>query len=692
MVHYHQWVLATLFLAALPCLVQLPIWVGAIVLSGSVLHYSGDWRLGRYGKIAGLFLLACTVCGIWLSFDSWISGESVLTFFIAVVFLKWGEGHSRRDYLLLIFAAVVLAAVGALYWESLFSLLHMFVVIFALTASLIAIHGGEAVPVFSFVPKRAAVLVLLGLPLMGLLFLSFPRIPGPLWDIGLAFGLPVKALMDRGDAEFGKMKVLQKGGIQRTDKENTNVLVAEFKGAVPFKSRLYWRGPVFWDFDGENWSLPEGWDNRSRLLSKAIRSKNKLTRELRSKGRPVQYSLRVMPNGGRWLYALDVPAAPAPESFISDEFQLLSIRKIDDYEPKLDMLSYLDYAIGSEITGEQREMGLSWPEGTNPRLQSLGKELAAKYQSPEEIIHQGLKILATGKYRFDSNAIITPGPDMLDRFFFDEKLGGSQVLAGSFVMLMRAAGIPARLISGFRGGTIVALTNFVIVKRADAHTWVELWQDDIGWTKVEPKDAVLPPLKKEKIKQVEPEKQDMEVMIKPAEKESVDSLQPTDGKQKNTVDKNKGAKGLSLPDWADLFGSLQKWVINYNPDRQVELLKGLGAEESNWLDLLLSAVAGFFAVLALYLVVAWWRGREKIDLVGKSWNDFCVRMNKLGIRKHKTECPGDFIKRLSTQRPELAAAAEDITNRYIDIRYGAESSSEAVSLLQRQVKRFVSMT
>jgi transglutaminase-like putative cysteine protease len=692
--HYHRWVLLMLLLAAFPSLIVLPLWVAGIGLAGGVLHYIGPLRKRWYCKGVIIALLSAAIAGIWFGFESWFSGKAVLSFFIVVVFLKWAESRNRRDYLLLIFAAVILAAVGALYWENLWSLAHMLMVIFALTLSLVAIHGDPYVLTHIFLLRRAGQLVLLGLPLMLLLFMTFPRIPGPLWDVGLAFGLPVKALMDRGSGEFGKVMTLEPGGIHQASQENENVLVAEFQGAVPFKSRLYWRGPVFWEYDGENWTLPEDWDNRNRLLSRAIRSKLRLDWELRWKDNPVRYTLRVMPNGGRWLFGLDVPAAPAPEAFISDEFQLLSIRKIDDQEPKFPMLSYLDYHIGAKLTEENRARGLSWPDNTNPRLLALGRELADQYQDSEEIVHQAFNLLAAGKYQFDTAHIIPPGPDLLDRFFFDEKRGGAEYLAGSFVMLMRAAGVPARLISGYRGGTIIALTNFVIVKRSDAHVWVEVWHEGKGWVKVEPKDIILPPEKKKGDWQVNKTKTPVAQV----------EIKPTEGGQppiiEDPVEKQKGrkaavpsqAKRWDIPSFASIFGNLQKWVINYDPDRQMDILKGVGLEESNWLDLIIGGVLGVLSLLSIYLTTAWWLGRTRMDLVTKAWFEFCARLQKLGLKKMSHECPRNYLERASREMPELAVVLKDVIVRYIDIRYGGDDSPEATTTFRRQVKRFVAMT
>jgi len=692
--HCQNWVLLTLILSSLPSLLHLPLWFAGIASAGGIMHYSGKFRQGRYGRFLVFLLLVAAVCTIWFCFESWFSGDSVLGFFIVVVFLKWGESNTRRDYLLLIFASVILAAVGALYWENLLSLVHMMVVIFALTISLVAIHTNAFILKIRFLLRRAGILFLLGLPLMLLLFLTFPRIPGPIWDIGLAFGLPVKAMMDRESGEFGKSKTLQPGGIHRAAKENKNVLVAEFKGTVPFKSRLYWRGPVFWDYDGENWNLQDNWDDRNRLLKKAIRSKAKLDRELRWKSNPVRYTLRVMPNGGRWLYGLDVPAAPAPEAFISEEFQLLSIRKVDDHEPKFEMLSYLDYRTGSRLTKQQRKKGLAWPGETNPRLYALGRQLKDKYHNTQEILHQVFSLLAAGNYQFDAAYSIPSGKDQLDRFFFDEKKGGPEFLAGSFVMLMRAAGIPARLISGFRGGTIIALTNFVIVKQSDAHAWLEIWQDNKGWQRVDPKDIILPPAQKKNDSMQDKTLDNSTVLQIKQDKEK----EPVQIKKKTGMNPEKKAilpvKKLAwnLPAWSSIFGNIQKWVIHYDPDRQIDILKSVGLKKSNWLDLLVSCLAGVGSILCLYLAGARWHGRTRADQVTKTWLQFCICLEKkFTLKKMKNECPGNYLTRVCLKKPEIAAATEDIIRRYIDIRYGQNDSMEAVTLFKRQVKRFISM-
>lgn len=696
---YRYWILLTLLLAALPSLIHLPWWVSVIAALGTGIHFIGGLRKGWRSHAITAALFGAAAFGIWTSFESWFSGEAVMSFFVTAVFLKWGEARSRRDCLLLIFAAVILSAVGALYYETLLSLLHIFVVILALVGSLIAIHSGDRTFSPLYVWKQAAWLVLLGFPIMLLLFLTIPRIPGPLWDIGLAFGLPVKAMLEQGKKDSGpnKIKTVRPGQVHRVKQEKGNVLVAEFKGRVPPKSRLYWRGPVFYEFDGENWSLPENWDSRGTLIKRSIRTKRIFDRELRHGKDPVRYTLRVMPNGTRFLYGLELPASPGPEAFISEDFQLLSIRKLVEGEPRLELSAFLDYAVGSRLQGEKRSRALAWPQGTNPRLKALGKELASKYPDPKERISQGLAILASGGFTFDSAHKIPPGPDMLDRFFFDEKKGGTEYVAGGFAMLMRAAGVPSRLISGYRGGTIIALTNFVVVKNANAHLWVEVWTDQDGWTRVEPKDAVLGAGEKDKA--VEKEKAPSAEAVVRNKKDDPEVQKPSEKPEKpreNKVAEEPAGRTTGAWDFLHKFSSFlagfQKWIIDYNPDRQVELLKGMGIKKAKWTVLISGTAIGLTIIIVLYLSVAWWRHRARIDRAGRSWKKFLRKMEKLDMPKSPYECPVDYMVRIAAQRPDINQALRDIVGRYSAIRYEpGPSAKEDIKSFERQVDRFVAM-
>lgn len=695
--HTHQlsqkaclWVLLTLVLAVLPSLFNLPLWIFVPILLSIGLRYARHRVIDQLAwavKIAGLLII---VAGIWFSFESWFSGEAVLAFFVGVVFLKWSEAKIRREYFLLIFSAVILAAVGALYWQNLLSLLHMFVVVLSLTIALLTINDVSGALANNMLLRHAGTTMLLGLPVMILLFLLFPRIQGPLWDVGLAFGLPVKAMLEKGDRQIGKMKVLEQGGILRISQDEGNVLVAEFEGLVPAMNRLYWRGQVFWGFDGSSWRLPTNWDNRARLLKHSIRNKEQFDAQLRWKKDPVYYTLRVMPNGGRWLYALDLVATGGPEVFISDEYQLLSIRRITHHEPKLKMLSYLDYGIGTVLSKQQQVLGLQWSEQSNPRLLAFGRALATNYSKPEDILYQLMKHLATGAYQFDPAYQITTNiaadRDQLDVFFFDQKRGSAEHLAGSVAMALRAAGIPSRLVMGYRGGTPLALTNFVIVKQAHAHVWVEAWFDDKGWVRVEAKDVVLAPdrQKKTTAKVVT----ESAVLTRNSVARKNAPAQASDADHADTGSQSVSA--WQFPDIHKLFAGLEKWVIDYNPDRQIELLNQAGVKQSNWLDLLLALAISLLTIMALYRGVFWWLRRAHIDPVMRAYNQFCQRLASMECERKRTECPRDYLARAVRQHPEIEQELTEITHHYLCIRYGDKTSDDMIRLFQHQVKRFVS--
>jgi hypothetical protein len=173
-----------------------------------------------------------------------------------------------------------------------------------------------------------------------------------------------------------------------------------------------------------------------------------------------------------------------------------------------------------------------------------------------------------------------------------------------------------------------------------------------------------------------------------------------DADKSNNKTRQKSASGAGgswgwdwkLPDWSALFGNVRKWIIRYDPDRQMDVMKGVGMAGGDWLDMLLLVAAGVVAACGVYLLILWRRMRRQTSLTVKAWRDFCGVMKKLGVGKQPGECARDYLRRVCRERPEMEAAVEDIVRRYIDIRYGGQDSPEDELLFRRQVQRFTSMT
>jgi transglutaminase-like putative cysteine protease len=684
------WISAFCLLVVLPHLYSLPFWVIVLALLAACGRLPFIQQKARIQIIFIFSIVGILLASLIYFFDDWFSGDALRSFFIIVVILKWAEAKSYKEYIGLVFVACVLAGLGVLYQSVLWGMLYSFLMIFALLLVLLTLHQTQIETLYLW--RTASRLFLSALPIMILLFFIFPRLNGPLWELGLAFGLPLSVMLDQNTEEQGIENTLRPGQIKRIKKSDDTVLVAEFFGKVPYVSRLYWRGPVYWDFDGKQWSLPEGWNNRGKLLKAAYKTKDAIARQMRKMSNPVRYNLRLLPHGQRWMYALDIPATTAPESFISSDFQLLSIRKTA-MEAKLELSAYLDYSVGLELTDKQRERALAWPENSNLRLKKLGEELKQQGMNSRDLSSHILGLFAKGNFQITDNVTPETGRHSLDEFFFEQRKGDIQQLAATVVMLMRAAGVPARLVTGYRGGSIIALTNFVIVKKQNAHVWAEIWQTEGGWVRIEAKDAIVAPKIRGNIKVSQA------ASSKIAKRTVVIASEPAlqlEQEKKATTKKqiNKGERQNWLNDWQQtlikLFSGLEKWVINYNPERQNELLKSKKQEQLHIDELLLKGVLLSILMAVCYFAIMTLLAIKQRNPVTEAFEKFCRYFAKQGVERASWECPRDYSQRLSTAFPDISGAINTVVEGYIAARY-SHSDIQQQKQFVRQVKRFLAM-
>ncbi|MBZ8143193.1 transglutaminase, partial [Rubrivivax gelatinosus] len=482
------WVGLALALGMAPAALVLPVWVTvllAALLGFKTLAVRRGWSVGARVVLP----LAAAVLGAWgLGFAAgWMRAPAVLAFFCLVLALKWLEadarGH-RRDRIVLLLAAGVLAALGALQQPALASLALLVGYAFALAAALIALQGADRPA------RRAGALLALALPPAALLFVLTPRVPGPLWDFGLALGLPIAVQAPRSGPGLGARDSLEPGTAAGDGLDSGTALVARFDGWVPPAAALYWRGPVFTRYDGQRWLAPAGAGSRRERMAGGHRRSADWLARVQTRGQALGYTLRVAGHGGPWLYALDLPGRLPAESYITHDGQLLSMTPVNG-ETHYATVAWLDATVdvGGLAADEQAAL-LELPPGASPRLQALGHELAAREAQPAARAAAVLAFFSEGGFRVDAREAGVRGPDAYDRFAYERRAGGADQFAGAFVLLARAAGLPARLVTGYHGGRLMGSSDYVLVKQSHAHAWAELWLPGRGWSRFDPADAL----------------------------------------------------------------------------------------------------------------------------------------------------------------------------------------------------------
>src|SRR5574343_175583 len=598
----------------------------------------------------------------------WLDATTLRLSLMLVLALKWAESRSPLEFALVSATAMVAVAIGLLQWSE-----GVGLAVVALSALLLFAGAGWYPGQNLLAALRAGGRrLLLALPLAGVLFLFFPRIPGPLWDIGLTFGLPLPASVEKSNRGLGISARLKPGQTQTGATEGQPVLVAEFENWVPPTSQLYWRGPVFYDFDGREWHLDAdyGAGNGRRIMLAGWRRGGDFAKTLQSTAQEIRYKIRLTPHNGLWLYGLDLPSKLTAESFIGPDWQVLSHTPVDR-EIHYELSSWLERTAGGELSPALRDKALSLPAGINPRLLALGESLRQRAASNgTDIAREGLVDLANGGFQVRDRFEAPAGEHSLDAFWFETRQGNSEFFAAAFVVLMRSAGVPARLVTGYRGGKLMALTDYVVVKRSHAHAWAEVWDERKGWRRIDPTDVIAPekfagPQAKPKTaQQTAPEKPQQ-----PRQQPESAAPPPTPGSNFAHSAAPRPAsleQPWKLPDLGDWMG---RWVFRLDAEQQKNLLGGKN-DGFAWLWLLAFAAAASALTLAASLMFAHWRESRRRPAAQRAWDKACRQLARHGLAPSPGECPSSYARRVAAARPGWSGAMAHLAETYAAWRYG----------------------
>lgn len=641
--HGRLWLLGALTAVLLPQLLRLPPWLSPFCLALLGWRLAIDLRAWPLpGRWLRLLLTLTGIGAVLAAYRTLLGPDAGLALLSVMLCLKLLELRSLRDAMLVIFLGWFLVAGGFLVEQSILLGAYLLATVFLLTAALIALnHPGG--PAHRDYLRRAGRLLLPALPIMLLLFVLFPRLPGPLW------GMP-----SPGSARTGISDHMTLGSVSALAESEEVAFRVLFDGPIPPADRLYWRGPVLWTTDGRRWDpIPRKraphWFN--------------LPPSHQALAEPVRYSLTLEPHNERWLFALELPAAIPPDAVLTADFQLVLARTATARR-RYELTAHTAYRTGP-LPEAQRRLGLQLPERRNPRSRALAQQwqgLAA-----EDIVRTALVLFRDQPYWYTRQPPLL-GEDPVDEFLFDSRRGFCEHYAAAFVTLMRGAGVPARVVTGYQGGEANPLADYLIVRQSHAHAWAEVWLESQGWVRVDP-TAAIPPERIEAAPDLR----------------RFRSTTPA-------LDIELGWMTRRLAQvryrWDALNNAWNQWVLGYNHQRQLELLQRLGLLRFGWqgaIGFLLAAIALLLALVALQLLR---RPRGEGDAVGTLYQRYCSKLARLGLARAPQEGPLHFARRVAAARPDLAAAVEEISGLYIALRYGGAPAAELLAQLRAAVMRF----
>ncbi|MBI2308456.1 MAG: DUF3488 domain-containing transglutaminase family protein [Rhodocyclales bacterium] len=630
------WLLACAVATGAPHVEHLPLWLSALAAATVGLR---AWLWFRERPLPprwqlALLVVAATI-GIYFQYRTLFGRDAGVALLVLFMALKPLEMHGRRDAVVLVMLGFFLLLTHYFYSQSIPTGLWLVTAATLETATLIRIFGGHQ-PLPSIV-RYAGLLLLQAAPFMLVLFLLFPRITGPLW------GLP----QDAYGGTSGLPDTIAPGTISNLVPNGSIAFRVRFEGAPPDNTNLYWRGPVMDEFDGQRWRPAQ----LGRLDPATIEAR----------GGTVTYETTMEPHNQRWLLALDAPQAIPEQAFVSARLQAVAFEPVR-LRSRYTFASSLDYRAGLSESRALLNASLHLPSQGNPRARALAASWKVRHADAQGIVAEALQMFSREQFTYTLQPPLL-GDDPVDAFLFETKQGFCEHYASAFVFLMRAAGVPARVVAGYQGGELNPVDGYLVVRQSDAHAWAEIWRDGYGWQRVDPTAATAPSRIERGIASALPESEALPVMARL----KLDWL-----------------RQLSYR-WDAVNNTWNQWVLGYNPERQREVLSRLGLEDIDWRGM--TALLAVLCAAALLGITLWTLSqRPRLDPVQRAWSRFCARAARLGVRRHPWEGPLDYANRIAALRPELGEIAATAATAYAEARYGGQGNN-AVERLRAATRK-----
>ena len=603
-------------------------------------------RIRRPRKLIRILLLVFSIIVMAASYGTLLGREAGTGFLILLSFLKLLESESRRDVYVVVFLSYFIIATNFFHTQSPWVVLYVFMVMLYLTSLLIRFSDSIGSLGIQRTLRLSARMLIQATPLMLILFVLFPRIPGPLW------GLP----KDATTATTGLSEDMSPGSLSSLIQSDEVAFRVRFKGDIPGHQDMYWRGPVFTDYDG--WTWRSGFTSRKSVANLV---------ESGDQQNYITYTITMEPHQRDWMFALEYPIQLSGTRYrLTRELQLLNKNKITN------LFQYTlvsdQKAVNTGLFDIERRRNLRLPDSLNPDTVSLARRWVEEESGDvRAVVNRALAYFRNQPFVYTLNPPVL-GNDAMDDFLFDTRRGFCEHYSSAFVFLMRAAGIPARVVTGYQGGDKNPLGDYVIVRQSNAHAWAEVWIEDAGWTRVDPTSAVSP------------DRIESGIQNSVAERDLLPAILVSD---------NSLLLQLQYQ-WDSLNTYWNDWVVGFDQHRQRQLFSKLGMEDADWRDYIFWL---FIFMLVFGGLIAWWVLRQgtgiHVDRIRIAYDRFCNKLSRTGVIRLVSDGPLEYFNRVRKKlSPATAVAAEKIIQQYTRIRYGNDHGADDVRAFVKAVRQF----
>ena len=589
-------------------------------------------RGGRQPPLGWLMLLAMLgISGVHISYGTLLGRDPGVAMLALLLSLKSLEMHGRRDVFVLVFICFFLLMANFFHAQGLLSAAWMLATVIVLLAALLSFHYGPAQPRWPARWRLLGRMLALALPLSALLFFMMPRLAGPLWG-GAGMG---------AHGTTGLSDSMQPGAIAQLALSDDPVFTAHFTTALPPQTALYWRGVVLGNYDGASWTRSAAPETQGKI-------------DIALAGERLDYQVDLLPSGQRRIFALDLPRSierlPGNPYVVSPALEVLTVQPIAS-AVRYRASSQIRYRLQAQLTPQQKQPWLALPPGVNPRSLAWARQMRAGQPTQQAAIAAVLAHFSAAPFRYTLQPPLL-GKDGVDDFLFRTRAGFCEHYAGSFVVLMRAMAIPARVVTGYQGGLRDDAAGSVTVRQSDAHAWSEVWLPDQGWTRIDPTSQVAPMRTERNLDAALPP-----VPARAGSWQALDTLGHA---------------------WQRAEQGWQRWVLDYTPERQRAMVDAVLALPARQVAIACALLA---ALAALAGALLWWRqrpARHPGAALDQLYARFCRQQARRGHSRAPHEGPHGYAARLaaSPASPRAHDAMARFLAIYAAMKYGNANPDE----------------
>lgn len=664
-------IICALVVAIAPHTFGLPLWINVwcLIMWGYMLvRLKTGWPMPgtriRYG-------LAFTgIAGLLLTYQVQIGADAFVGLLALMAAIKPFEMATHRHQMITLLLTYFIIITSLFRSESMFIVLYMFFSVLITTIAMVRVNAPkdrlrESVNLGGKIMAQA-------IPLMVLLFLLFPRLPGSLFGI-----------QDKTRGRTGFSDRLSPGSVTRLAQDHTPAFRAEFRGPGPLANQLYWRGVVFEKFDGKTWTTQE--------------VEQPLPPTLVFPGETHTYTILLEPHNSPWLMALDRPIKgptwalltagqvlksqrPVKQkiqytvtSLTRDPFMVtdknnLTIPNAQEIIPESQDYSAdpIPEHISDQVLAKEMAAGIiSTAKAKNPRTRTLARTLVEKTASAPEKTQALLAYFKGNQFIYTLNPPRSQGHP-IDDLLFESKLGYCEHFASAFAFMMNVLEVPARVVGGYLGGEHNPYGNYLTIRQSYAHAWVEIFDSNNGWVRVDPTMAVAP--------------ERMETNPDGSSSAIRSSAGRFSFSQKLTF-----ALDAANMRW-------EAWFTGYSYFEQKAFLEKLGLGKwTGFVGTPLLLVIVTLITLAGFAGALFWLfqfKRDRPDPVQQAYGLFCRRLDKLGLTRRPDQGAIDFAKISGKRRPDLQRSIMTITDLYVQLRFQKKCPDTTLAEFKDRIKNF----